>query len=166
MHIPLVKKACVILTLSLGLAACGGEKGGSSESSPRVATDGINGSNGKDGVNGTDGKDGTNGSDGKDGQNGTDFFNLPVFNLVEADTQRIHDALAGKYKLANSTDKLTCETLVKMYIERIFKYNNNPQPNGGLPISAVLSINTNALAQARQLDALFTLCADSAERQL
>jgi Asp-tRNA(Asn)/Glu-tRNA(Gln) amidotransferase A subunit family amidase len=164
MHIPLVKKACVILTLSLGLAACGGEKGGSSESSPRVATDGINGSNGKDGVNGTDGKDGTNGSDGKDGSDGidgqdgadgTDFFNLPVFNLVEADTQRIHDALAGKYKLANSTDKLTCETLVKMYIERIFKYNNNPQPNGGLPISAVLSINTNALAQARQLDALY-----------
>ncbi|HEX4878726.1 MAG TPA: amidase family protein, partial [Limnobacter sp.] len=78
-----------------------------------------------------------------------------MFDLVEADVQRVHDAFAGRYKLATSTNKLTCETLVKMYIERIYQYNDNPQPNGGLPISAVLAINPKVLEQARQLDALY-----------
>lgn len=108
----------------------------------------------------------TVGSSEVDPQPGTDFFNLPVFDLVEADVQKVHQAFAGKYKLPNSTDKLTCETLVTMYIDRIYRYNDNPQPNGGLPISAVLAINPKVLEQARALDALYKADAGIGERYL
>ncbi|MDX1669618.1 MAG: amidase family protein, partial [Limnobacter sp.] len=127
---------------------------------------GANGRDGADGRDGTNGTDGINGQDGADGKDGTDFFNLPVFDIVEADVAMVHAALAGEYKLAEGTDKLTCETLVKMHIERIFMYNDNPQPNGGLPISSVLAINPEVLNQAKELDARYERDGGIGERYL
>lgn len=77
-----------------------------------------------------------------------------VFELIEATTKTIHAAFAGESELADGS-ALTCETLVAMYQERIFAYNNFAQPNGGLPIQGVLNLSTAALDQARELDALY-----------
>ncbi|WP_370263199.1 amidase family protein [Limnobacter sp.] len=134
-----------------------GEQGAPGPAGPQgeQGPPGQQGEQGPPGQQGEQGPPGPQGEQGPPGTAGTDFFNLPVFDLVEADVQRVHDAFAGKYKLATSTNKLTCETLVKMYIERIYQYNDNPQPNGGLPISAVLAINPKVLEQAKQLDALY-----------
>lgn len=76
------------------------------------------------------------------------------FELVEATTETVHAALAGETILEDGST-LTCETLVTMYQERIFAYNNYAQPNGGLPIQGVLNLSTVALEQARELDALY-----------
>lgn len=76
------------------------------------------------------------------------------FELVEADMQMVHDTFAGRTKMRDGST-LTCEALTQMYIERIFTFNDNPQANGGLPVSAVLAINPNALEIAKSLDALY-----------
>lgn len=65
--------------------------------------------------------------------------------------QMVHDTLAGRTKMRDGST-LTCEALTKMFIERIFMYNDNPQPNGGLPINAVLAINPKAIEIAKALD--------------
>jgi amidase len=76
------------------------------------------------------------------------------FELVEADLASVHAAFAGLTVLADGSN-LTCVKLAQMYVQRIFAYNDNPQPNGGLPIRGVLGINPNAYAQAAALDALY-----------
>ncbi len=73
------------------------------------------------------------------------------FELVEATMADVHDALAGKKRMADGK-KLTCVKLVDAYIDRILRYNNAPQPNGGLPIRGALYINPTALDQATALD--------------
>jgi len=87
------------------------------------------------------------------------------FELVEADMQMVHDTFAGRTKMRDGST-LTCEALTKMYIERIFMYNDNPQPNGGLPISAVLAINPQALEIAKGLDAQYAADGGVADRYL
>lgn len=78
----------------------------------------------------------------------------PKFELVEADLAAVHDAFAGRSLLEDGS-RLTCVKLTQMYMDRIFAYNDNPQPNGGLPIRGVLAINANALDIAASLDALY-----------
>lgn len=87
------------------------------------------------------------------------------FELVEADMQMVHDTFAGLTKMRDGS-MLTCEALTKMYIERIFMHNDNPQPNGGLPISAVLAINPNAIDIAKALDQKYVEDAGVGERYL
>ncbi len=79
---------------------------------------------------------------------------LETFILEEATTAAVHAAFRGELDTENG-ERLTCETLANMYIQRIFAYNDNPQPNGGLPIRGVLAINPQSLAQARELDAAY-----------
>ncbi|MBM7422689.1 amidase family protein [Spongiibacter marinus] len=76
------------------------------------------------------------------------------FVLEEATTADVHAALRGDLSLADG-QRLTCEALVNMYIQRIFAYNDNPQPNGGLPIRGVLAVNPDSIDQAKALDALY-----------
>jgi amidase len=76
------------------------------------------------------------------------------FELVEADLLAVHEAFAGK-RLLEDGSTLTCVKLTQLYIERIFAYNDTPQPSGGLPIRGVLTINPTALDQAATLDALY-----------
>lgn len=80
---------------------------------------------------------------------------VPVqFELIEATTADIHAAFAGEQVTADG-DPLTCVELAQMYIDRIFAYNDNPQPSGGLPIRGALFIHPTALDQAAELDALY-----------
>ncbi|MDD3763023.1 MAG: amidase family protein [Nevskiales bacterium] len=76
------------------------------------------------------------------------------FELVETDLQQVHEAFAGK-RLLEDGSTLTCVKLTQMYIDRIFAYNDAPQPTGLLPIRGVLMINPHALEQAATLDALY-----------
>ncbi|WP_394672306.1 amidase family protein [Limnobacter sp.] len=133
------------LVLLIGLSACGSDDPASNSS--------ITPSNG----NPTDPTEVVV-DDPSPGTEGPDVFvdkslrpPAEFFELVEADMQMVHDTLAGRTKMRDGST-LTCEGLAKMYIERIFMHNDNPQPNGGLPISAVLSINPNALDIAKALD--------------
>lgn len=66
----------------------------------------------------------------------------------------MHEGFAGIQVLADGS-ALTCEKLVNLYIERIYAYNDNPQPNGGLPIRGVLAINPASIDQAKALDVLY-----------
>lgn len=93
-------------------------------------------------------------SDG--GRQPHDAASSDVFQLIEADMASVHDALAGKTRLADGS-VLTCESLVQMYIDRILAIDKFPQPSGGLPVSGVLHINAYALDQARALDELYAL---------
>ena len=89
------------------------------------------------------------------------------FDINMADMQMIHDVMTGRpsgnqpnagvipYLLDNPEAKLTCETLTKLFIDRIFLYNDGLQASGGLPISGVVMINPNAMQIARDLDAQF-----------
>ena len=77
------------------------------------------------------------------------------FVLEEATVQSVHAAFRGETVLDDNDTVLTCETLVEMYQQRVIAYNNNPQPNGGLPIRGVLALSTTALDQAKDLDVLY-----------
>lgn len=77
-----------------------------------------------------------------------------TFELVEADLSAVHEALAGRRVLGDGS-VLTCVKLTQMYIDRIFAYNDAPQPSGLLPIRGVLMINPHALELAAELDALY-----------
>lgn len=74
-----------------------------------------------------------------------------AFDIVEADMTQVHAALAGDLVLQDGST-LTCVDLTQQYINRIFAYNDTPQPSGGLPIRGVLHINPNALEMAADLD--------------
>lgn len=88
-----------------------------------------------------------------------------VFDIVEADLAGVHAALAGDAVLADGSS-LTCVSLVQMYMDRIFAYNDTPQPSGGLPIRGVLSLNPHALDIAAELDAAYDRDGGVGERYL
>ncbi len=88
-----------------------------------------------------------------------------VFDIVEADLAGVHAALAGDAVLADGS-KLSCVSLVQMYMDRIFAYNDTPQPSGGLPIRGVLAINPHALDIAAELDAAYERDGGVGERYL
>ncbi|WP_323750309.1 amidase family protein [Marinobacter sp.] len=81
-------------------------------------------------------------------------FDLGLFTLNETTMDRVHEALAGRRMLEDGS-AVTCESLAQMYIDRIYAYNDAPQPSNGLPVRGVLAINPLALEQARALDALY-----------
>lgn len=85
---------------------------------------------------------------------GLDDSPAKAFELVEADLAEVHAAFAGERRLADGR-VLTCETLLRLYQERIYAINDTPQPSGGRPVRGVLSLNPAALDQARALDALY-----------
>lgn len=87
-----------------------------------------------------------------------------AFELVEADLAAVHDALAGRRRLADG-GALSCATLVQMYMDRIFAYNDAPQA-GGPAIRGVLALNPHALEQAAALDALYARDGGIGERYL
>lgn len=87
------------------------------------------------------------------------------FELVEADLQQVHEAFAGRRPLEDGST-LTCVRLVQMYVDRIFAYNDAPQPGGGLPIRGVLMINPTAFEQAAALDELYARDGGIGERTL
>ena len=77
-----------------------------------------------------------------------------IFELVEATLADVHAAFAGQQLMADG-GTLSCVKLAQLYMERIYAYNDNPQPSGGLPIRGVLAINAHVLEQAAALDALY-----------
>ncbi|MGB1556429.1 MAG: amidase family protein [Oceanococcaceae bacterium] len=89
----------------------------------------------------------------------------PPFELLEADMQAVHEALAGE-RLLEDGSTLNCTALVEMYIQRIFAYDKTPQPSGGLAIRGVLYINPHALEAAAELDALYARDGGIGERPL
>lgn len=89
----------------------------------------------------------------------------PEFHLVEATLDDVHAALAGKQRLADGS-RLSCEKLAQMYIERIFAYNDHPQPNGGRPIRGALYINPHAVDQAIELDQRYVRDGGTGKRSL
>lgn len=62
--------------------------------------------------------------------------------FLEATIERLHEAM--------SAGKLTCEALVRMYLERIERYDQK-----GPKINAVIQVNPLALERAKALDAAF-----------
>lgn len=88
-----------------------------------------------------------------------------IFELVEATTADVHAAFAGE-QVTEDGDALTCVELAQMYIDRIYAFNDNPQPNGGLPIRGVLAIHSNALTDAAELDRLYERDSGIGERYL
>lgn len=76
------------------------------------------------------------------------------FTLEETTVDEIHAGFRGE-RILDDGSPLTCEKLTEMYIQRIYAYNDNPQPNGGLPIRGVLAINPQAINIAKDLDALY-----------
>jgi len=88
-----------------------------------------------------------------------------LFKLVEATMADVHAALAGELVTENG-EQLSCVDITQQYIDRILAYNNNPQPNGGLPIFGVLAIMPNAIAQAQALDDLYASDGGIADRYL
>ncbi|MDX1587392.1 MAG: amidase family protein [Oleiphilaceae bacterium] len=78
---------------------------------------------------------------------------------------QVHEALAGK-RLLEDGSLLTCESLARMYMERIYAHNDAPQPGSGLPVRGVLAINPLAIEQARELDALYARDEGVADRFL
>ena len=154
------KLKILALATALILSGCGSDEISSSATGTPTSTSGNEvGGGGIDGGTGGGGGDtGGNTGGGTDGDGGpTPFVDKSLrepaefFELVEADMQMVHDTFAGRTQMRDGST-LTCEKLTQMYIERIYMFNDNPQPNGGLPISAVLGINPNALAIARELD--------------
>ena len=87
------------------------------------------------------------------------------FALIEADLLQVHDALAGRRTLSDGST-LSCVGLTQMYIDRIFAYNDAPQPSGLLPVRGVLMINPHALDEAAALDALYARDGGIGERAL
>lgn len=81
-------------------------------------------------------------------------FDLGLFSLEETTMDRVHEALAGR-RVVEDGSSVTCESLAQMYIDRIYAFNDAPQPGSGLPVRGVLAINPLALEQARELDALY-----------
>lgn len=95
----------------------------------------------------------------------TNTASAPIFELVEATLADVHAALAGEQRLPDGSP-LSCEKLAQMYMQRIFAYNDHPQPNGGRPIRGALYINPQALHQAQELDRLYTLDGGPGRRSL
>jgi amidase len=87
------------------------------------------------------------------------------FVFEETTVDDIHAAFRGEQVLEDDS-LLTCEKLTQMYIDRIYAYNDTPQPNGGLPIRGVLAINPLALEIARDLDAKYARDGGIADRPL
>ena len=81
-------------------------------------------------------------------------FEVGLFTLEETTMDQVHEALAGRRVLEDGSP-VTCESLAQMYIDRIYAFNDAPQPANGLPVRGVLAINPLALEQARALDALY-----------
>ncbi len=79
--------------------------------------------------------------------------NPQPFVLEEATVADIHDAFAGRRLLADGSH-LSCVKLHDLYVSRILAIDDVPQA-GGLPVQAVLRINTAARAEAEALDALY-----------
>lgn len=98
--------------------------------------------------------DGDGIGDNADIDDNNDGIRDDLFQIVEATMADVHAALAGELVDENG-DALTCVDITQQYIDRILAYNNNPQPNGGLPIFGVLAILPNAIAQAQALDELY-----------
>ncbi|CAA0111340.1 Glutamyl-tRNA(Gln) amidotransferase subunit A [Zhongshania aliphaticivorans] len=88
-----------------------------------------------------------------------------LFVLVEATMADVHSALAGEL-VDEDGNTLSCVAITQQYIDRILAYNDNPQPNGGLPIFGVLAIMPNALEQAAALDELYANDGGVGERYL
>lgn len=76
-----------------------------------------------------------------------------TFVLEEATVSDIHAGFAGIQTLEDGSP-LTCVKLYEMYTRRIAAIDDVPQA-GGLPVNAVLRINTAALAEAQALDDLY-----------
>lgn len=87
------------------------------------------------------------------------------FDIVEADMQQVHAALAGELPLPDGS-RLSCVQLTQLYIDRILATNDHPQPSGGLPIRGVLHINPHALDIAAGLDAVYARDGGIADRAL
>jgi amidase len=66
----------------------------------------------------------------------------PAFNFLEATIDDIHDA----YK----SGRLTCRELVQIYLDRIEAFDKK-----GPAINALITVNSNALAEADRLDAAY-----------
>ncbi|MFT7405608.1 amidase family protein [Zhongshania sp.] len=98
--------------------------------------------------------DGDGIGDNADIDDNNDGIRDDLFQLVEATMADVHAALAGE-QVNEDGEPLTCVAITQQYIDRILAYNNNPQPNGGLPIFGVLAILPNAIAQAQALDELY-----------
>jgi amidase len=92
--------------------------------------------------------------DNADPDDNNDGIRDDLFQLVEATMADVHAALAGE-QVNEEGESLSCVAITQQYIDRILAYNNNPQPNGGLPIFGVLAIMPNAIAQAQALDDLY-----------
>jgi|GEM_PF-146208 len=98
--------------------------------------------------------DGDGIGDNADIDDDNDGIRDDLFQLVEATMADVHAALAGEL-VDEHGEALNCVAITQQYIDRILAYNDNPQPNGGLPIFGVLAIMPNAIAQAQALDALY-----------
>ena len=88
-----------------------------------------------------------------------------MFQFLEASMATVHAALAGDLPTADG-DALTCTELAQYYIDRIFAYNDNPQPSGNRPIRGALFIQPNTLDQAAALDTLYARDGGVGERYL
>ncbi|AHI30183.1 hypothetical protein [Marinobacter similis] len=67
-------------------------------------------------------------------------FEVGLFTLEETTMDQVHEALAGRRVLEDGSP-VTCESLAQMYIDRIYAFNDAPQPANGLPVRGVLAIN-------------------------
>lgn len=76
-----------------------------------------------------------------------------TFVLEEASVADIHQGFAGIQTLEDGSP-LTCVRLYELYTARIAAIDDFPQA-GGLPVNAVLRINTAARAEAEALDTLY-----------
>jgi amidase len=68
----------------------------------------------------------------------------PTFEVVEATIAEIHEAMAA--------GQLTARQLVQIYLDRIEAYDKQ-----GPAINAIITINSNALARAEELDSAFAV---------
>lgn len=167
------------LALLFALGGCGSDDAAQVASGTNISGNenggggiGGGGAGSGDGTGGGGSGGGTGGGDtGGGGTGPTPFVDKSLrepaefFELVEADMQMVHDTFAGRTQMRDGST-LTCEKLTQMYIDRIYAFNDNPQPSGGLPISAVLGINPNALAIARDLDAKYAADGGVGDRYL
>lgn len=67
---------------------------------------------------------------------------LPPFDLQETTIGSIREAVATK--------KVSCEAIVKAYLERIERFDKS----GAMPINAIITTNPSVIAQAKKIDAL------------
>jgi amidase len=109
--------------------------------------------------------DGDGIGDNADLDDNNDGVRDDLFQLVEATMADVHAALAGE-QVSENGESLSCVDITQQYIDRILAYNDNPQPNGGLPIFGVLAIMPNAIAQAQALDDLYASDGGVGERYL